>query len=126
MYLPPDFSLWSSPEFTELVQSDRRQWSRWLLWHRWLPALSGLGFGSSWAGALWEVASSKLETVGTYSTCDRFESVVGLMFPLLILMFGLMVVKVERRYLRSVHLVLSFFCLVVGSVVVYQEVGVTT
>ena len=47
---------------------DKRHWPGCLLWHGWLPALSGNGFRSPWATSSDDIASHKLKLVlGAYS-----------------------------------------------------------
>ena len=43
----PLFQIRENPEFHGLIQKDKRNWPRCLLWHGWLPALDSLG---GWAG----------------------------------------------------------------------------
>ena len=38
------FTTLGKPEFTELIQMDKRHWPGRLLWHGWLPALAGIFF----------------------------------------------------------------------------------
>ena len=50
-----------SPEFREVVNIEKSCWPRCLLWHGWLPALSGSVLGDSWAGGAEDVAVKRLE-----------------------------------------------------------------
>ena len=57
------------PEFHDLMEMDKSSWPRCLLWHGWLPKLSGVNGGSPWAGSLWEGAANLLEcALGRYSS----------------------------------------------------------
>ena len=57
------------PEFHDLVETDKPSWPRRLLWHGWLPLLSGVSGGSPWAGSPREGASNHLEScLGRYSS----------------------------------------------------------
>ena len=47
----------------DLVEMDKSSWLRCLLWHGWLPLLSGVNGSSPWAGSHWEGASHLLESV---------------------------------------------------------------
>ena len=46
---PPLVEIRENPEFYDLMREDKSHWSRCLLWHGWLPVLSGTGGGSPWA-----------------------------------------------------------------------------
>ena len=39
---PPLVEIRESPEFHDLMREDKAHWPRCLLWHGWLPMLSGL------------------------------------------------------------------------------------
>ena len=58
---PPLAAIWESPEFHDIVHCDKASWPRCLLWHGWLPALSGSEFGCPWAQGADDVASKRLE-----------------------------------------------------------------
>ena len=46
---------------------DKSGWSRCLLWHGWLPALSGSALGDPWAVEAVDVAANRLEVaLGSY------------------------------------------------------------
>ena len=45
---PPLVQIRESPEFRDLMRMDKAHWPRCLLWHGWLPMLSG----SNWCFAL--------------------------------------------------------------------------
>ena len=46
---PPLVEIRENPEFHELMEMDKSFWPRCLLWHGWLPMLSGVNRGSPWA-----------------------------------------------------------------------------
>ena len=55
--------------FHELMRMDKAHWPRCLLWHGWLPMLSGVNRGSPWALTLAEGAGNLLEVaLGSYSS----------------------------------------------------------
>ena len=58
---PPLVAIRESPEFSGVVNLDKSSWPRCLLWHGWLPALSGCEFGSPWAEGAGDAASKRLE-----------------------------------------------------------------
>ena len=46
---------------------DRRNWPRCLLWHGWLPSLSGAGEDEMWASSFGDLAFGELERcLGAY------------------------------------------------------------
>ena len=49
------------PEFAYLMSLDRSKWPRCLLWHGWLPGLSGIGQRDPWATSFGDLASFHLE-----------------------------------------------------------------
>ena len=49
LFIPPLVAVRDSPEFREIVSMDKSGWPRCLLWHGWLPALSGTDDGVPWA-----------------------------------------------------------------------------
>ena len=59
------FLLWlrfvNDPEFHGLMEMDKSYWPRCLLWHGWLPLLSGVNGGSPWAENPAEGAGNLLE-----------------------------------------------------------------
>ena len=58
-----------SPEFLDLMREDKAHWPRCLLWHGWLPMLSGTNRGSPWAADAFEAAGYMVETaLGRYSS----------------------------------------------------------
>ena len=70
---PPPLSLLlhvrELPEFASLMSLDRSKWPRCLLWHCWLPGLSGAGEGDPWASFffLGDPANGELERcLGAY------------------------------------------------------------
>ena len=66
---PPLVEIRENPEFHELMEMDKSFWPRCLLWHGWLPLLSGANLGSPWAQDLSQGAGNLLESaLGTYSS----------------------------------------------------------
>ena len=64
---PPLVAIRDSPEFHDIVSLDQASWPRCLLWHGWLPALSGSDFGNPWAGDVADAATKRLEVaLGSY------------------------------------------------------------
>ena len=47
---PPLIEIRENPEFHDLMRMDKAHWPRCLLWHGWLPMLSGVNGVSHWAG----------------------------------------------------------------------------
>ena len=43
---PPQVEIREHPEFHDLMEMDKSSWPRCLLWHGWLPLLSGVNGGS--------------------------------------------------------------------------------
>ena len=74
MYVPPLVEIRENPEFHDLMRMDKAHWPRCLLWHGWLPMLSGCNGVSPWAGTASEGARYLVETaLGGYSSrllCD--------------------------------------------------------
>ena len=67
MFLLPLFAVRESPEFHDIVNLDKAGCPRCLLWHGWLPALSGADDGDPWAVDAADVASKRLEVaLGSY------------------------------------------------------------
>ena len=67
--VPPLIEIRENPEFHDLVRMDKAHWPRCLLWHGWLPMLSGCNGVSSWAGNASESASYLVEAaLGEYSS----------------------------------------------------------
>ena len=63
-----------NPEFHELMEMDKTSWPRCLLWHGWLPLLSGANGGSPWAQTPAEGAVNILEcALGRYSSGQLTE-----------------------------------------------------
>ena len=55
------------PEFAYLMSLDRSKWPRSLLWHGWLPGLSGTSTSYPWAASFGDLASFHLERcLGAY------------------------------------------------------------
>ena len=72
LFLPPLVAVRDSPEFHDIVSMDKAGWPRCLLWHGWLPALSGAGGGVPWAVDVGQVASKRLEVaLGSYVGAGR-------------------------------------------------------
>ena len=66
---PPLVEIRENPEFHDLMRENKAHWPRCLLWHGWLPMLSGVNGASSWAAAASESALSVVEvTLGLYSS----------------------------------------------------------
>ena len=54
-------------EFATLMSVNRSNWPRCLLWHGWLPGLSGLGDKDPWASSFGDLAFGNLERcLGVY------------------------------------------------------------
>ena len=74
MYFSPLQHVRDLPEFATLMSLDRNKWSRCLLWHGWLPGLSGLRDKNPWASSVGDLAFSHLERcLGAYpadSSCS--------------------------------------------------------
>ena len=67
VFLLPLVAIRESPEFHDIVNLDKAGWPRCLLWHGWLPALSGADDGDPWAVDAADVASKRLEVaLGSY------------------------------------------------------------
>ena len=66
---PPLVEIRENPEFHDLMREDKAHWPRCLLWHGWLPMLSGINGASPWAADASESASYLVETaLGQYSS----------------------------------------------------------
>ena len=66
---PPLVEIRENPEFHDLMTMDKGHWPRCLLWHGWLPMLSGVCGASPWAAGASESASYLVETaLGGYSS----------------------------------------------------------
>ena len=64
-----------NPEFHDLMRMDKAHWPRCLLWHGWLPMLSGVNGGSPWALDATESAAYLVEVaLGRYSSSWVAES----------------------------------------------------
>ena len=58
-----------NPEFHDLMRMDKEHWPRCLLWHGWLPLLSGVNGASRWAADASESAGYSVEvSLGQYSS----------------------------------------------------------
>ena len=68
MYFPPLVEVRENPEFHDLMRMDQGHWPRCLLWHGWLPMLSGVNGASPRAASASESASYLVEAaLGSYS-----------------------------------------------------------
>ena len=66
---PPLVEIREHPEFHDLMRLDKAHWPRCLLWHGWLPMLSGCNGVSPWAGNASESAAYLVEVaLGRYSS----------------------------------------------------------
>ena len=82
MSFSPLVELRENPEFHDLMRWDEEHWPRCLLWHGWLPMLSGVNGASPWAVAASESVAYLVEVaLGRYSSglivewspCDEFD-----------------------------------------------------
>ena len=58
---PPLVEIRENPEFHDLIRMDNAHWPRCLLWHGWLPMLSGVHGASPWAASASESAGYLVE-----------------------------------------------------------------
>ena len=66
---PPLVEIRENPEFHDLMRMDKAHWPRCLLWHGWLPMLSGVNGASPWAADSSESAFYLVENaLGRYSS----------------------------------------------------------
>ena len=66
---PPLVEIRGNPEFHDLMRMDKGHWPRCLLWHGWLPMLSGVPGASPWAADASESAGFLVEAaLGRYSS----------------------------------------------------------
>ena len=66
---PPLVEIRENPEFHDLMRMDKAHWPRCLLWHMWLPMLSGCNGDSPWADTASESAHYLVEAaLGGYSS----------------------------------------------------------
>ena len=71
---PPLVEIREHPQFHDLVEMDKSSWPRCLLWHGWLPLLSGVNGRSPWAASPREGACNLLEcALGRYSSGTLME-----------------------------------------------------
>ena len=61
MSFPPLQHVRDLPEFAYLMSLDRSKWPRCLVWHGWLPGLSGAGERDPWATSFGQLAYCDLE-----------------------------------------------------------------
>ena len=59
---PPLVEIRENPEFHDLMKLDKSRWPRCLLWHGWLPMLSGVNGASPWAVDASESAAYLVES----------------------------------------------------------------
>ena len=98
---PPFVAIRENPEFHDLMRMDKTRWPRCLLWHGWLPMLSGVNGASPWAVDASESAAYLVEVaLGRYSSgmiCEWdlpeiLTTMLLFLLCLIIRMYGLMVV----------------------------------
>ena len=66
---PPLVEIRENPEFHDLMRMDKAHWPRCLLWHGWLPILSGVNGASPWAVHAFDSAAYMVEVaLGRYSS----------------------------------------------------------
>ena len=66
---PPLVEIRENPEFHDLIRMNEGHWPRCLLWHGWLPKLSGVGGASPWAASAADSAGYLVESaLGSYSS----------------------------------------------------------
>ena len=66
---PPLVEIRENPEFHDLMRMDKGHWTRCLLWHGWLPVLSGVNGAFPWVADASESASYLVEVaLGRYSS----------------------------------------------------------
>ena len=66
---PPLVEIRENPEFHDLIRMDKGHWSRRLLWHGWLPKLSGFNGAFPWAANAADSAGYLVESaLGSYSS----------------------------------------------------------
>ena len=103
-----------NPEFHDLVRMDEAHWPRCLLWHGWLPMLSGVNGAdaSESAGYLVEVALGRYSSdllagwvplmsvmgVGLMVALFWIRSLVSLLLVLLSLLVSLSIFGIDRRW----------------------------
>ena len=69
MYLSPFVEIRENPEFHDLMRMEKAHWPSCLLWHGWLPMLSGVNGASPWAADASESALHLVEVaLGRYSS----------------------------------------------------------
>ena len=78
---PPLVEIRENPEFYELMEMDKSFWPRCLLWHGWLPLLSGANLGSPWASGHSQGAGHLLENaLDSYSSFSLLPLAVACWF----------------------------------------------
>ena len=93
---PPLVEIRENPEFHDLMREDKAHWPRCLLWHGWLPMLSGVNGASRWAADASESALTWLKLLLGSTLLGWFLSGVYLM--VLMLMRSLRVCLIPPRY----------------------------
>ena len=80
---PPLVEIRENPEFHDLMREDKAHWPRCLLWHGWLPMLSGVNGASPWTADASESAFYLVESaleqysgglVSEWSPLDGFDA----------------------------------------------------
>ena len=110
---PPLAEIRKNPEFHDLIRMDKGHWPRCLLWHGWLPRLSGIFGASPWAADAADCAGYLVESaLGRYSSgllaawSTPFDFVlVSLLISLLpvgIIGVGVMLIRLARLVVSSV------------------------
>ena len=116
---PPLVEIRENPEFRDLMRMDKGHWPRCLLWHGWLPMLSGVPGASPWAASaesavyclrvlLALTPSDIISRLGLSLKSVDWDSAATWMSQIS-LMFGLMVVLFVMRFLVLPVLVLVFY-----------------
>ena len=79
---PPLVEIRENPEFHDLMRMDTEHWPKCLLWHGWLPMLSGVNGASPWAASASESATYLVEValgrsssglVAEWSPSDEYD-----------------------------------------------------
>ena len=148
---PPLVEIRENPEFYDLMRLDKTHWNRCLLWHGWLPMLSGVNGASPWAVDASESAAYLLEVaLGWYSSgllvewspCDEFDHdraasslpdhpdvwteavwllITLLVFPLLDLGFFLISLSIFGEVIGGVMLIMFVLILTLSAVEVFVQ-----
>ena len=71
---PPLVEICENPDFHDVMRMDRTHWPRCLLWHGWLPLISGSNGDSPWVDTAARGAVDILkQALGTYSSRYLFK-----------------------------------------------------